>query len=184
MKKITQEKFHKYIKKIIKNNEENMTLFCHEKESNSFIIEGKRVKFQGIFFAYSRGDFQICFGQIGKEHFFYSNDESCKDHLYIIIDQRDQENRFHINYSDQFVTHSEQDSYEEREIVLTYVENQNFAQFQVYDSILKQNKFGEYFADTESTIASSRCIALDQLVNVIPNITEVIPDFYECKVEE
>ena len=90
----------------------------------------------------------------------------------------------HINYKDQYVTHSEKDSYEEREIILTYVENQNFAQLQVYDSFLKHNRFAEYFADTLPTILSARCLALGQLVNVIPGITQAIPDLYESKIED
>lgn len=182
MKTITQEKYQKYIKKVLDNNEK-MSLFCHQNNSNSLIIEGKRVRFQGILFAYSRGDFQICFGEIGGERIFYSSDDSCKEHLYIIIDQIKDKKRFHINYNDQFVTHSEKDIYEKREIVLTYVENQNFAQFQVYDSILKHNRFGEYFADTFSTIVSARCLAFGQLVNVIPGITQTILDLYESKIE-
>ena len=182
MKTITQEKYQKYIKKVLDNNEK-MSLFYHQNESNSLIIEGKRVRFQGILFAYSRGDFQICVGQIGEECIFYSSDESCKDHLYIIFDQSKEKKRFHINYNNQFVTHSEKDSYEEREIVLTYVENENFAQLQVYDSFLKYNRFGEYFADTLSTIESARCLALGQLANVIPGITQTIPDTYESIIE-
>lgn len=183
MKTITQEKYQKYIKKVLDNNEK-MSLFCHQNESNSLIIEGKRVRFQGILFAYSRGDFQICFGQIGGKNIIYSSDDSYKDNLYIIIDQSKEKKRFHVNYNDQFITHSEKDSYEEREIILTYVENQNFAQLQVYDSFLKDNRFGEYFADTSSTIVSSRCLALGQLVNVIPSITQAIPDLYDSKIED
>ncbi|MDF2855306.1 MAG: hypothetical protein K0Q87_1157, partial [Neobacillus sp.] len=159
MKKINQVKYQKYIKKVLENNGE-MSLYYHQNKISSLIIEGKRIKFQGILFAYRRGDFQICVGQIGEEHIFYSSDESSKDNFSIIFDQRDEKKRFHINYNDQFVTHSEKDPYEEREFVLTYVENQNFAQLQVYDSLLKHNRFGEYFADTLSTIASARCYAL------------------------
>lgn len=181
MKEIDQKKYQKYVKEVVDNNEK-MSLFCHQNGSNTIVIEGKRVKFQGMIFAYSRGDFQICFGQIGEENFFFRSKDSVKDHLYIIIDQSKDKKRFHINYNDQFVTHSEKDSYEEREIILTYVENQNFAQLQVYDSFLKNNRFGEYFADTLSTIVSARCLALGQLVNVIPGITQTIPDLYESKV--
>lgn len=180
---ITQKKYQKYIREVLESNEK-MSLFCHQNENNSLIIEGKRVKFQGILFAYSRGDFKICFGQIGGERIFYSSDESYKDHLYIIIDQSREKNRFHINYNDQYITHSEKDLYGEREIILTYVENQNFAQLQVYDSYLKHNRFGEYFADTLSTIVSARCLALGQLVNAIPGINQVIPDLYESKIED
>lgn len=183
MKTITQEKYQKYIKEVLDNNEK-MSLFCHQNENNTLIIEGKGVKFQGILFVYSRGDMKICFGQFGEERIFYSNDESYKDHLYIVIDQSKDKKRFHINYKDQYITHSEKDSYEEREIILTYVENQNFAQLQVYDSFLKHNRFAEYFADTLPTILSARCLALGQLVNVIPGITQAIPDVYESKIED
>lgn len=182
MKTITQEKYQKYINKVLDNNEK-MSLYYHENESNLLIIEGKRVRFQGLLFAYSRGDIQICVGQIGEERIFYSSDESCKDHLNIIFDQSKEKKRFHINYNDQFVTHSEKDSFEEREFVLIYVENQNFAQLQLYDSLLKHNRFGEYFADTLSTITSARCLALGQLANVIPGITQTIPDSFESEIE-
>lgn len=182
MNTITQEKYQKYIKKVLDNNEK-MSLFFHTKENNTLIIEGKRVRFQGILFAYRRGDFQICCGQIGGEHIFYSSDESYNDQLSIIIDQRKEIKRFHINYKNQFISHSEQDPYEEREYILTYVENENFAQFQVYDSIMKHNKFGEYFADTLSTIISARCLALGQLANIIPGITQIIPESYESIIE-
>ncbi|MGE7604687.1 hypothetical protein ACQKL5_19790 [Peribacillus sp. NPDC097675] len=181
MKTINQKKYQKYIKEVVENNEK-MSLFCHQNESNTIIIEGKRVKFQGIIFAYSRGDFHVCFGHVGGEPIFYSSDDSCKDHLYIIIDQSKDKKRFHINYKDQYVTHSEKDFYEERETIFTYVENQNFAQLQVYDSFLKHNRFGEYFADTLSTIGSARCLALGQLVNIIPGITQAIPELYENKI--
>ncbi|MCA1056960.1 hypothetical protein LCM10_18515 [Rossellomorea aquimaris] len=179
MNKIPQKKFEKFFKEALDNNEKKMSLFCHQERINSFVIEGKRVKFQSILVVYSRGDLQICFGQIGEQQLFYSSDKSCKDNIYLIIDQSKNKKRLHINFNDQFITHSEKDLYDEREIILTYVENQNFAQLQVYDSLLKYNKFSEYFADTSSTIASARCLAFGHLMNTIPDIAYSISGLYE-----
>jgi hypothetical protein len=183
MKIINREKYQKYINELLKRPEKKLTLFCHQEGNNSVIIEGRDIKFQGTLLVYSRGDIQICFGQLGEKHFSYKSYKGESDHLYIIIDQNKVKRRFHINYKDHFITQSEKDDYEERAVILTYVENDKFAQLQVYDSFLKDNRFGEFFADTNSTIVSARCLALGQLVNTIPNVTEVLPDLYESKQE-
>ncbi|MED3957658.1 hypothetical protein P4605_10010 [Priestia aryabhattai] len=185
MKTINQKKYQKYINELLNKNEKKLSLFCHQDGNNSIIIEGKRIKFGGALFVYSRGDFQICFGKFGEENFSYTSEKVYKNQLYIIVDQKSNEKkRLHVNFNNEYVTHSDKDIYEEREFILTYVETQKFAQLQVYDSFLKDNKFGEFFADTFSTITSARCLALGQLVNVIPDITTEIPSLYESAVED
>lgn len=183
---ITQNKYQKYIKEVI-NTSEKMSLFYHQSGSNIAVIEGSRVKFNGILFAYVREDFHICCGQIGEDKIFICNDDHIQDtnSLSLIIDERKADKkRFHLNYSDQFVTLSDIDFYSGQELIITFLENTNFAQLQIYDSHLKYNKFGEYFADTPSTIGSAKSFALGKFVDAIPGIADIIPDLFERASED
>ncbi|MGG2090498.1 hypothetical protein ABFY59_26530 [Priestia aryabhattai] len=78
MKNIDAKKYQKYINELLNKNEKKLSLFCHQDGNNSVIIEGKRIKFGGALFVYSRGDVQICFGKFGETHFSYTNEKVLK----------------------------------------------------------------------------------------------------------
>jgi hypothetical protein len=163
-----KSKESRLIKKMLEDNNGLIQLVSVNSSKPLICIGEARIQTKFLTVAYVTNEQSICMGHIGPKHIIIPSTEEEME-ISVLIDRRKAKNReFYISYNDISVIYSEEsDPSSSSELVLIYLETENFVQLTVFNNALDQ-KVTEISADSSRAIRNIRIISHNILNLLFP----------------
>lgn len=156
---------------------------------NSFVCMGQtRIEPTILLLCIISPENVVCNGAIGdrKISLLYENEnaklQKWNEEIRLIIDRRVSNERcFHVYSEETFSKFNEMDEFNERSIIIAYIEQKNFAQLSIFNSELQQ-KISDIVTKNESLIPDFRTNAFTLISSIYPSFKSYLQE--EVELEE